>query len=72
MKLVAAARVPKVQEAVINGRPFAETLVEVLYDINERLQCGCPSPKSTKEAQVIADNIFSLFVGEEVDKFELV
>ncbi|TQD90968.1 hypothetical protein C1H46_023489 [Malus baccata] len=39
MKLVAAARVPRAHEVVINGRPFAKTLVEVVYDINERLQC---------------------------------
>ncbi|XP_061993757.1 ATP synthase gamma chain 1, chloroplastic-like [Rosa rugosa] len=38
MKLVAAARVRRAQDAVINGRPFSETLVEVLYDINEQLQ----------------------------------
>ncbi|KAJ1441356.1 ATP synthase, F1 complex, gamma subunit [Sesbania bispinosa] len=38
MKLVAAARVRRAQEAVINGRPFSETLAEVLHDINERLR----------------------------------
>ncbi|KAL0406933.1 UNVERIFIED_CONTAM: ATP synthase gamma chain, chloroplastic [Sesamum latifolium] len=38
MKLVAAAKVRRAQEAVINGRPFAETLVEVLFDINEQCQ----------------------------------
>lgn len=38
MKLVAAARVRRAQEAVVNGRPFSETLVEVLYTINEQLQ----------------------------------
>uniref|UniRef100_A0A803NWE5 F-ATPase gamma subunit n=1 Tax=Cannabis sativa TaxID=3483 RepID=A0A803NWE5_CANSA len=137
-------------QAVINGRPFSETLVEVLYDINERLQfedidvpltnvrpvkkvalvsitsdqglCGgfnngiikkvenritdleklgldytvvsvgkkgnsyfscrpnfhvdkfieAGSFPTTKEAQTIADNVFSLFLSEEVDKVELV
>ncbi|PKI55841.1 hypothetical protein CRG98_023722 [Punica granatum] len=150
MKLVAAAKVRRAQEAVINGRPFAETLVEVLYDINEQLQledidlpltnvrpvkrvglivitgnrglCGGfnnlvikkaearmgqleklgveytvisvgkkanayfrrrPSIRvdrfieggsfpTVKEAQVIADDVFSLFVCEDVDKVELV
>ncbi|BFG29573.1 hypothetical protein CerSpe_158480 [Prunus speciosa] len=150
MKLVAAARVRRAQEAVINGRPFAETLAEVLYDINERLQgeaidlpltnvrpvkkvalvvitsdrglCGgfnnlvikktqtriselkklgldvtvisvgkkgnsyfLRRPEisvdrfiegglfaTTKEAQAIADDVFSLFISEEVDKVELV
>ncbi|PON91971.1 ATPase, F1 complex, gamma subunit [Trema orientale] len=150
MKLVAAAKVRRAQEAVINGRPFSETLVEVLYDINERLQsedvdvpltnvrpvkkialvvitsdrglCGgfnngvikkaetritelkrlgleCsvisvgkkgnfyfnrrPNVRvdkfieagtfpTAKEAQTIADNVFSLFLSEEVDKVELV
>ncbi|PRQ31870.1 putative H(+)-transporting two-sector ATPase [Rosa chinensis] len=150
MKLVAAARVRRAQEAVIDGRPFSETLVEVLCDINEQLQgedvdipltnvrpvkkvalvvitsdrglCGGfnnaltkkaqtrivelrkfglevvlisvgkkgnsyftrrPEIKvdrlmeggafpTVKEAQVIADDVFSLFVGEEVDKVELV
>jgi len=38
MKLVAAAKVRKAQEAVVNGRPFAENLVKVLYDVNQRLQ----------------------------------
>lgn len=150
MKLVAAARVRRAQEAVINSRPFSETLVEVLYSINEQLQfedvdvpltnvrpvkkvalvvvtgdrglCGGfnnaiikkaetriaelksfgldyivisvgkkgnsyfrrrPHVKvdrfieggsfpTAKEAQSIADDVFSLFVSEEVDKVELV
>ncbi|KAL6205487.1 hypothetical protein ACLB2K_022746 [Fragaria x ananassa] len=150
MKLVAVARVRRAQDAVINGRPFSETLVEVLYDINGQLQgedidipltnvravkrvaivvissdrglCGGfnnaltkkaqtrigelkklglevvlisvgkkgnsyfmrrPEIKvdrlmeggtfpTAKEAQVIADDVFSLFVSEEVDKVELV
>ncbi|CAN8246273.1 unnamed protein product [Cochlearia groenlandica] len=38
MKLVATAKVRRAQEAVVNGRPFSETLVEVLYNINEQLQ----------------------------------
>ncbi|XP_020095505.1 ATP synthase gamma chain 1, chloroplastic [Ananas comosus] len=38
MKLVAAAKVRRAQEAVVSGRPFSETLVEVLYNINEQLQ----------------------------------
>merc|ERR1719163_2543620 len=38
MKLVAAAKVRKAQEAVVNGRPFAENLVKVLYGVNQRLQ----------------------------------
>ncbi|KAL3503519.1 hypothetical protein ACH5RR_037968 [Cinchona calisaya] len=149
MKLVAAAKVRKAQEAVINSRPFGEALVEVLYNLNEQLQmedldfpltnirpvkkvalvvitgdrglCGgfnnfvlkmaekrieelrnlglgwCLISvgkkgnayfrkrdgvfvdrfvqgggfPSAKEAQVIADDVFSLFVSEEVDKVEL-
>ncbi|CAN1199187.1 ATP synthase gamma chain, chloroplastic [Linum perenne] len=149
MKLVAAAKVRRAQEAVVNGRPFSETLVEVLYNINEQLQvedvdapltkvrpvkkvalvvitgdrglCGgynnqilkkaearikdlktlgleytiisvgrkgntyflrrpyIPVDRfiegsnlpTTKEAQTIADDVFSLFVSEEVDKVEL-
>ncbi|KAL5972628.1 hypothetical protein ACLOJK_039433 [Asimina triloba] len=149
MKLVAAAKVRRAQEAVVNGRPFSETLVEVLYNINEQLQtddidvpltnvrpvkrvalvvvtgdrglCGpfnnivirkaesrirdfkelgldytivsvgrkgntyfqrrpyIPVDKflelgslpTTKDAQAIADDVFSLFVSEEVDKVEL-
>ncbi|RWR96629.1 ATP synthase gamma chain, chloroplastic [Cinnamomum micranthum f. kanehirae] len=149
MKLVAAAKVRRAQEAVVNGRPFSESLVEVLYNINENLQtedidvpltrvrpvkkvalvvvtgdrglCGgfnnflikkaesrirelkelgvaytiisvgkkgnsyflrrpyIPvdrfleggSLPTTKEAQAIADDVFSLFVSEEVDKVEL-
>lgn len=150
MKMVAAARVRRAQEAVINGRPFSENLVEMLYNINEQLQledidipltivrpvkkvalvvvtgdrglCGGfnnsiikkaeariaelkhlgldytvisvgkkgnsyfrrrdnvevdrfiegGSFPTTKEAQMIADDVFSLFVSEEVDKVELV
>ncbi|OIW13994.1 hypothetical protein TanjilG_09345 [Lupinus angustifolius] len=149
MKLVAAAKVRRAQEAVVNGRPFSQTLVEVLYNINEQLQtedidapltkarpvkkvalvvctgdrglCGgynnailkkavgriaelktlgldytiisvgkkgntyflrrpyIPVDKfleggtlpTAKEAQAIADDTFSLFVSEEVDKVEL-
>ncbi|KAK0577930.1 hypothetical protein LWI29_002481 [Acer saccharum] len=117
MKLVAAAKVRRAQEAVVNGRPFSETLVEVLYNINEQLQtedidvplikvrpvkkvalvvvtgdrglCGGfnnyvikkaerriaelkgNSLPTAKEAQAIADDVFSLFVSEEVDKVEL-
>mgnify|MGYP001810787760 CR=1 FL=1 len=36
MKLVAAAKVRRAQEAVVNGRPFAENLVKV-----GAAQCGC-------------------------------
>ncbi|XP_073056002.1 ATP synthase gamma chain, chloroplastic [Primulina eburnea] len=149
MKLVAAAKVRRAQEAVVNSRPFSETLVEVLYNINEQLQtddidvpltkvrpvkkvalvvvtgdrglCGgfnnailkkaesrirdlkglgleytvisvgkkgntyfirrpaIPVDRflegtnlpTAKEAQAIADDVFSLFVSEEVDKVEL-
>ncbi|KAF7119575.1 hypothetical protein RHSIM_Rhsim13G0154000 [Rhododendron simsii] len=149
MKLVAAAKVRRAQEAVVNGRPFSETLVEVLYSINEQIQtedvdvpltkvrpvkkvalvvvtgdrglCGgfnnqvlkkaeariadlkglgleyvvisvgkkgngyfqrrpyIPVDRyleggnlpTAKEAQTIADDVFSLFVSEEVDKVEL-
>ncbi|CAH2037483.1 unnamed protein product [Thlaspi arvense] len=151
MKLVAAARVRRAQEAVINCRPFTETLVGVLHSINQCAQledidfplsivrpvkrvalvvvtgdkglCGgfnnavikkanlrvqelkqrgisCVLISvgkkgnayfsrrddvdvdkfiegggvfpTAKEAQVIADDVFSLFVSEEVDKVELV
>ncbi|XP_078428555.1 ATPase, F1 complex, gamma subunit protein [Wolffia australiana] len=149
MKLVAAAKVRRAQEAVVSGRPFSETLVGVLYNINEQLQtedvdipltkirpvkkialvvvtgdrglCGgfnnaiikkaearikelqslgldytiisvgkkgnsyfqrrpyIPVDRfldgtalpTAKEAQAIADDVFSLFVSEEVDKVEL-
>ncbi|KAL3643329.1 hypothetical protein CASFOL_014144 [Castilleja foliolosa] len=130
MKLVAAAKVRRAQEAVVNARPFSETLVGVLYNINEQLQtedidipltrvrpvkkvalvvvtgdrglCGGfnnailkkaearihelkslgvaytvisfiegSNLPTAKEAQTIADDVFSLFVNEEVDKVEL-
>merc|ERR1719213_304734 len=38
MKLVAAAKVRRAQEAVVKGRPFAENLVKVLYGVNLRLE----------------------------------
>eukprot|EP00850_Spirogloea_muscicola_P009378 SM000052S17770 [mRNA] locus=s52:609708:610880:+ [translate_table: standard] len=149
MKLVAAAKVRRAQEAVVNGRPFSENLVKVLFNVNEQLQtedveipltevrpvkkvavvvvtgdrglCGgynnfiikkaelrirelkalgldftivsigkkgntyfkrrpyipvdkfleTGSAPTTKEAQAVADELFSLFVSEEVDKVEL-
>lgn len=149
MKLVAAAKVRRAQEAVVNGRPFAEALTKFLYNIHEQLQlddvdvpltnirpvrrvglvvitgdrglCGSFNSgvfrkaearinelknlgldytvisvgnkgngyfrrrgdfsvdrfvaggefPTAKEAQVIADDVFSLFVSEEVDKVEL-
>lgn len=37
MKLVAAAKVRRAQEAVVNGRPFSENLVKVLFNVNEQL-----------------------------------
>merc|ERR1719473_5903 len=150
MKLVAAAKVRRAQDAVVNGRPFSENLVKVLYGVNQCLQdedvdspltniryvksvllvvitgdrglCGgynnyvvkkavariqelneigvkCKvlnigkkgssffkrradkynlskqfmlgGAPTTKEAQALADEIFSEFVSEEVDKVEL-
>ena len=149
MKLVAAAKVRRAQEAVVNGRPFSENLVKVLFNVNSQIQtedidipltqirpvkkialvvitgdrglCGgfnnfiikkaeermkdlrkigveyvlvsvgkkggsyfkrrpeipvdryidTGSTPTTKEAQAIADELFSLFVSEEVDKVEL-
>ncbi|OMP12064.1 ATPase, F1 complex, gamma subunit [Corchorus capsularis] len=50
MKLVAAAKVRRAQEAVINGVGFP----------------------TAKEAQMVADDVFSLFITEEVDKVELI
>ncbi|BDA48688.1 ATP synthase gamma chain, chloroplastic [Coccomyxa sp. Obi] len=38
MKLVAAAKVRRAQDAVVNGRPFSENLVKVLYGVNQRLR----------------------------------
>merc|ERR1712187_578346 len=38
MKLVAAAKVRRAQEAVVKGRPFAENLVKVLYGVNQCLR----------------------------------
>ena len=38
MKLVAAAKVRKAQDAVINARPFSEQLVKVLFAISGKLQ----------------------------------
>ncbi|KAK9815728.1 hypothetical protein WJX72_008646 [[Myrmecia] bisecta] len=38
MKLVAAAKVRRAQAAVVNGRPFSENLVKVLYGVNQRLR----------------------------------
>jgi F-type H+-transporting ATPase subunit gamma len=40
MKLVAAAKVRRAQEAVVNGRPFAENLVKVWCILNLALSSG--------------------------------
>jgi len=150
MKLVAAAKVRRAQDAVINARPFSESLVKVLFAINTRLAgedvdvplcavrpvktvlllvctgdrglCGgfnnfiikkaearhaelaaqginaklvCIGKKGsvyfkrrpqyeivksfnmgqapkTEEAQAIADEVYAEFVGEEVDKVEMI
>jgi hypothetical protein len=37
MKMVAAAKVRKAQDAVINSRPFSESLVKILFAINTKL-----------------------------------
>ncbi|KAI7738418.1 hypothetical protein M8C21_013066 [Ambrosia artemisiifolia] len=149
MKLVSAAKVRRAQEAVVNSRPFSESLIDVLYSINQQAQledvdtpltnirpvkkvalvvitgerglCGgfnkfilrkaeariaelknlgldytvisvgkkgnsylVKRPwisadrfikgggfPTAKDSQVIADDVFSLFVSEEVDKVEL-
>lgn len=149
MKLVAAAKVRRAQEAVINSRPFTQSLLEFLYYINDQLRlddvevpltairpvkkvalivitgdrglCGGFNSSvlrkaetrikelkkigvgytvisvgkkgnsyfrrrdsilvdrfiegggfpTAKEAQAIADDVFSLFISEEVDKVEL-
>jgi len=149
MRLVAAAKVRKAQEAVVNSRPFSHNLVKVLFHVNSCLQnedidmpltqvrpvkkialviftgdrglCGgfnnmilkkaaermvqlqkigvdytvisvgkkgksyfrrrpdiqvdrfldTGYTPTTKDAQAIADELFSLFVSEDVDKVEL-
>ncbi|GKV42688.1 hypothetical protein SLEP1_g50068 [Rubroshorea leprosula] len=38
MKLVAAAKVRRAQEAVISGRPFAVAVVDFLYSLYQQLQ----------------------------------
>jgi len=38
MRLVAAAKVRKAQEAVVNSRPFSHNLVKVLFHVNSHLQ----------------------------------
>ncbi|KAJ7538479.1 hypothetical protein O6H91_11G049700 [Diphasiastrum complanatum] len=38
MKLVAAAKVRKAQAAVVNGRPFSESLVKVLFNVFVHIQ----------------------------------
>lgn len=40
MRLVAAAKVRRAQEQVIATRPFADTLAQVLYRLNNRLMSG--------------------------------
>ena len=39
MKLVAAAKVRRAQDAVINGRPFAENLVKVGTSLLRNISC---------------------------------
>ncbi len=41
MKLVAAAKVRRAQDAVVNGRPFAENLVKVMRMLKAHSNCLC-------------------------------
>ncbi|KAK8452068.1 hypothetical protein SEVIR_5G050601v4 [Setaria viridis] len=38
MKLVAAAKVRRAQDAVVSSCPFSEALMEVLYNMNQKIQ----------------------------------
>ncbi|KAG1678371.1 hypothetical protein FOA52_015137 [Chlamydomonas sp. UWO 241] len=38
LKLVSAAKVRRAQEAVLGSRPFSETLVQVLFGVNQRMR----------------------------------
>ena len=38
MRLVAAAKVRRAQTAVLQSRPFCETLASVLYKLKEKLE----------------------------------
>lgn len=49
MKLVAAAKVRRAQEAVVNGRPFSENLVKVLFGVNQQLQVEGAGSKCNAE-----------------------
>jgi hypothetical protein len=53
MKLVAAAKVRRAQEAVVNGRPFSENLVKVLFNVNEQL--------ATEDIDIPLTNVSVLF-----------
>ncbi|NEP78574.1 MAG: F0F1 ATP synthase subunit gamma [Okeania sp. SIO3B3] len=52
MRLVAAAKVRRAQEQVINTRPFADRLAQVLYGLAERLQFESVDLPLLKEREV--------------------
>ena len=60
MKLVAAAKVRRAQDAVVNGRPFAENLVKVLaLPRRDGTHANCALPACTLERYegLMADHI---------------
>ncbi|XP_047178669.1 ATP synthase gamma chain, chloroplastic-like [Vigna umbellata] len=63
MKLVAAARVRRAQEAVVNGRPFASNLAEMLNDITQRLKSDDVSTPVT-DARPVKTVALVVFTGD--------
>uniref|UniRef100_A0A7S2Z181 F-ATPase gamma subunit n=1 Tax=Chloropicon laureae TaxID=464258 RepID=A0A7S2Z181_9CHLO len=64
MKLVAAAKVRRAQDAVISGRPFASKLVDMLYGVNTRLRNETDVDSPLLEVKPVEKVLVVAFTGD--------
>merc|ERR1712176_507855 len=64
MKLVAAAKVGRAQDAVISGRPFASKLVDMLYGVNTRLRNETDVDSPLLEVKPVEKVLIVAFTGD--------
>merc|ERR1712003_130168 len=64
MKLVAAAKVRRAQDAVVSGRPFASNLVSILYGVNQRLRGESEVDSPLLEVRPVQKALLVVFTGD--------
>merc|ERR1711904_346067 len=64
MKLVAAAKVRRAQDAVVSGRPFASNLVSMLYGVNQRLRGESEVDSPLLEVRPVKKALLVVFTGD--------